>query len=54
MDEANIETHGLRDQMEGDMRWLPAMQARVKNMIARDRNHPSIIFWSLGNESGTD
>ena len=54
MDEANIETHGLRDKMRGDMRWLPAMQARVENMIARDRNHPSIIFWSLGNESSLD
>jgi beta-galactosidase len=54
MDEANIETHGLRDTMQGDMRWLPAMQARVENMIIRDRNHPSIIFWSLGNESSTD
>lgn len=54
MDEANIENHGLRDEMRGDMRWLPAMQARVARMIARDRNHPSIIFWSLGNESRSD
>jgi beta-galactosidase len=54
MDEANIETHGLRDVMRGDMRWMTAMQARVERMIARDRNHASIIFWSLGNESSSD
>jgi len=54
MDEANIETHGLRDVLRGDMRWMAAMQSRVERMIARDRNHPSIIFWSLGNESSSD
>ncbi|MDO9087663.1 MAG: glycoside hydrolase family 2 TIM barrel-domain containing protein [Anaerolineaceae bacterium] len=54
MDEANIETHGLRDVMRGDMRWMAAMQSRVERMLARDRNHPSIIFWSLGNESSSD
>lgn len=54
MDEANIETHGLRDQMRADLRWMPAMQSRVERMLARDRNHPSIIFWSLGNESSSD
>jgi len=54
MDEANIETHGMRDTLRGDMRWMAAMQSRVERMIARDRNHPSIIFWSLGNESSYD
>ncbi len=54
MDEANIENHGLRDEMRGDMRWKPAMHSRVERMIARDRNHASIIFWSLGNESSSD
>ena len=54
VDEANIENHGLRDQMRGDLRWMAAMQARVARMIARDRNHASIIFWSLGNESSSD
>ena len=54
MDEANIETHGLRDTLRGDMRWMNAMQSRVERMIARDRNHASIIFWSLGNESSSD
>jgi len=54
MDEANIETHGMRDTLQGDMRWMAAMQSRVERMLARDRNHPSIIFWSLGNESSSD
>ncbi len=54
MDEANIETHGLRDVMRADMRWLAAMRARVSAMIARDKNHASIIMWSLGNESSSD
>lgn len=54
MDEANIETHGLRDVIRGDMRWMAAMQSRVERMLARDRNHASIIFWSLGNESSSD
>lgn len=54
MDEANIETHGYRDEMAGDMQWLDAMMDRVQRMIQRDRNHPSVIIWSLGNESSTD
>ena len=54
MDEANIETHGFRKEMQGDMQWLDAMHARVSNMIARDINHASIVMWSLGNESGSD
>ncbi|PKO05066.1 MAG: hypothetical protein CVU41_13580 [Chloroflexi bacterium HGW-Chloroflexi-3] len=54
MDEANIETHGFRDVIRGDMRWMAAMGSRVEGMIARDRNHASIIFWSLGNESSSD
>ncbi|MBE2224512.1 MAG: DUF4981 domain-containing protein, partial [Anaerolineae bacterium] len=54
MDEANIETHGYRDAMRGDMQWLPAMQERVERMVARDKNHPSVIIWSLGNESSSD
>jgi beta-galactosidase len=54
MDEANIENHGLRDAMRGDMQWLEAMLDRVNRMIARDKNHPCIIIWSLGNESQSD
>ncbi len=54
IDEANIENHGYRDAMRGDIRWLPAMRARLMGMIERDKNHPCIIMWSLGNESSTD
>lgn len=54
VDEANIETHGMvpMRRLSDDPRWLPAMSERVTRMVARDRNHPSIIIWSLGNESG--
>ncbi|HEY4375576.1 MAG TPA: glycoside hydrolase family 2 TIM barrel-domain containing protein, partial [Acidimicrobiales bacterium] len=51
-DEADIETHGLWEKPAGDERYLPAMLARVQRMVARDRDHPSVIVWSLGNESG--
>ncbi|MDY1036752.1 beta-galactosidase [Lelliottia sp. CFBP8978] len=54
VDEANIETHGMvpMSRLADDPRWLPAMSERVTRMVLRDRNHPSIIIWSLGNESG--
>lgn len=53
MDEANIESHGLRHKIpRSRMEWLPHCQDRVTRMIKRDGNHPSIIFWSMGNEAG--
>ncbi|WP_172729006.1 beta-galactosidase [Kluyvera cryocrescens] len=54
VDEANIETHGMvpMNRLTDDPDWLPAMSQRVTRMVQRDRNHPSIIIWSLGNESG--
>ncbi|SFT42336.1 beta-galactosidase [Kosakonia arachidis] len=54
VDEANIETHGMMpmSRLADDPCWLPAMSERVTRMVQRDRNHPSIIIWSLGNESG--
>ena len=54
VDEANIETHGMvpMNRLTDDPAWLPAMNQRVTRMVQRDRNHPSIIIWSLGNESG--
>jgi len=54
VDEANIETHGMvpMNRLSDDPVWLPAMTERVTRMVLRDFNHPSIIIWSLGNESG--
>ena len=54
VDEANIETHGMTPmgKLADDPRWLSAFMERTTRMVARDFNHPSIILWSLGNESG--
>ena len=50
--EANIETHDFYSQVCRDPRYATAFLDRVMRMIVRDKNHPSIVFWSLGNESG--
>ncbi|MFQ1019289.1 beta-galactosidase [Gilliamella sp. CG13] len=54
VDEANIESHGMfpMSRLSDDPYWLAAYSERVTRMVQRDRNHPSIIIWSLGNESG--
>ena len=52
MAEANIESHAFLGSMCEDPRYLGQWLARVARMVLRDRNHPSIIAWSLGNESG--
>ena len=52
IDEANLETHGLGSKLSNDPRWTAAYLERVTRMVNRDKNHPSIIIWSLGNESG--
>ncbi|MET0499745.1 MAG: glycoside hydrolase family 2 TIM barrel-domain containing protein [Steroidobacteraceae bacterium] len=64
LDEANIESHAYMDhanknpaqreifQLGFDPAWESAHVSRVMNMVERDKNHPSIIFWSLGNEAG--
>ncbi|NJW51784.1 glycoside hydrolase family 2 TIM barrel-domain containing protein [Salinimicrobium oceani] len=56
IDEANIESHPLaineETQIGNEESWIPAHLDRVKKMYYRDRNHPSIIIWSLGNEAG--
>ncbi|NPD47882.1 DUF4981 domain-containing protein [Lentimicrobium sp. L6] len=56
IDEANIESHPLAinkdTQIGNEMSWLPAHLDRIERMYIRDRNHPSIIIWSLGNEAG--
>ncbi len=56
VDEANIESHPLaideKTQIGNEMSWLPAHMMRTERMYYRDRNHPSIYSWSLGNEAG--
>ncbi|MGJ8692550.1 MAG: glycoside hydrolase family 2 TIM barrel-domain containing protein [Thalassotalea sp.] len=53
MDEANIESHGVGGLLANLPEWNNAMMQRVLRMVERDKNHPSIISWSFGNESGT-
>jgi beta-galactosidase len=52
IDEANLETHGLGGKLSNDPLWTGAYMERITRMAYRDKNHPSIIFWSLGNEAG--
>ncbi len=63
IDEADIETHGTQfdrdlkftmkpNIISNDKKWLPRMMDRVVRLHGRDKNHPSITMWSLGNESG--
>ena len=63
IDEADIETHGTQvneslqptltpNILSNDAKWLPRYKDRVRRMYERDKNHPSITMWSLGNESG--
>jgi len=52
VDEANIESHARLREICDDPRYESALFARVQRMVMRDGNHPSIIAWSLGNESG--
>jgi beta-galactosidase len=52
VDEANIENHCFYNQLSVDTAWSYAYVSRVQRMVERDKNHPSIIIWSLGNESG--
>jgi len=57
MDEANLETHGLSDTPRNpviDPAYRAAAMDREIGMVERDKNHPSIIFWSLGNENNVD
>ena len=52
MDEADCETHGLRGTLASTSDWADAFMDRCIRMAERDKNHPCVIFWSLGNESG--
>jgi beta-galactosidase/beta-glucuronidase len=53
VDEANIESHGVWDRLTKLPDWQTAFIERGVRMVERDKNYPSIIIWSLGNESGT-
>ncbi len=58
IDECDLETHGFalvnwRNNPSDDPRWRPAYLDRIQRTVERDKNHPSVIMWSLGNESGT-
>jgi beta-galactosidase len=56
MDENNLESHGIsyhkRILPGDDPTWLPASVDRMERMVIRDRNNPSVVIWSLGNEAG--
>ena len=58
IDECDFETHGFGDvgwrrNPTDDENWRAAICDRAARMVERDKNHPSIIIWSLGNEAGT-
>jgi len=62
VDEANIETHGMGASLQGWFdttihpaylpQWAPAHLDRIERVVETDKNHPSVIIWSLGNECG--
>jgi beta-galactosidase len=52
IDEANLESHDYYHQICRDRTYVSAFVQRAVRMVERDKNHPSIILWSLGNESG--
>lgn len=56
IDEANIEVHHYgndpRNRLTNDPAWQPAYLDRVERMVERDKNHASVVIWSMGNESG--
>jgi beta-galactosidase len=56
IDEANIESHGygddVKNRLANDPAWKAAHLDRIERMVERDKNHPSIVIWSMGNEAG--
>ena len=62
VDEANIETHGYGAELQGGFdkskhpaylpEWKAAHRDRISRLVERDKNHPSVIIWSMGNECG--
>ncbi|MGQ4512552.1 glycoside hydrolase family 2 TIM barrel-domain containing protein [Streptomyces sp. DW26H14] len=58
LDECDLETHGFErlgwaGNPSGDERWSDAFLDRMRRTVERDKNHPSVVLWSLGNESHT-
>jgi beta-galactosidase/beta-glucuronidase len=51
-DEANVESHGVWDMLTKDPAWKTAFLERGIRLVERDKNHPCVLVWSLGNESG--
>jgi len=62
VDEANIESHAMGAELQGwfdksvhpayQGEWAPAHMDRIQRLVKRDKNHPSVIIWSMGNECG--
>ncbi len=56
IDEANIESHGMGykpdETLANKPEWKKAHMDRIQRMVERDKNHPSVIIWSMGNEAG--
>jgi beta-galactosidase len=59
VDEADLECHGIGNSVEGtyhrlsaDSEWRNAFVERAARMVERDKNHPCVVMWSMGNESG--
>jgi beta-galactosidase len=57
IDEANVEMHGMgwgpdANPLAKDPSWAPAILDRNKSCLERDKNHPCVVMWSMGNESG--
>ena len=51
LDEADLEDHA-NQSISSRPSWIPSFVDRIERMVLRDRNHPSIFMWSLGNENG--
>ena len=53
LDECNLESHGVRKKIPTDVpEWTNAVVDRMVSVVERDKNHPCVFMWSLGNEAG--